>query len=117
MVGRVWNTAGVRLLALLLILLTTLPFGAGAVRVIAAADEEGTPCHGCDDDTDDCSPVCSDCVGSFATRLVVSRAPLVIRPSTSSVAIAVVADVALFDVVASPPRAPKPSGIFHPPRA
>ena len=117
MVGRVWNTAGVRLLALLLILLTTLPFGAGAVRVIAAADEEGTPCHGCDDDTDDCSPVCSDCVGSFATRLVVSRAPLVIRPSTSSVAIAVVADVALFDAVASPPRAPKPSGIFHPPRA
>jgi len=117
MVGRVWNTTGVRLLALLLILLTTLPFGAGAVRVIAAADQEGTPCHGCDDDTDDCSPVCSDCVGSFATRLVVSRIADIVRPRTKPVALALTRDEAPLETIASLPRAPKLSGIFHPPRA
>jgi hypothetical protein len=137
-----WETSGVRLLAVLLACLSSGVFHLG-ISVVgddpgasrpttwmaeASADDhddddhdEGDPCgEGCGDDCDDgCSPVCQDCVCSLGARLLPPGVPRLViwAVSSSSVLQTPVLTLPAFDDVGGPPRAPALAGVFHPPRA
>lgn len=80
--------------------------------VTDALGADGDHCQpGCEEQDDDCGPLCADCSCTHAGRPALSPAVLVTCDAASPRELAVVLRVA------PPPPNPHIDGVFHPPKA